>query len=607
MKSKTWCLKQEQVIENIKALKAFMVAGPAQTGLYLGGQDVFLSEYVPRVENHRYYFTGFTGSVAEGFVAGGSAFRIYLFVDGRYYEQADRECQFADLEIVKVPFGTSLQSALIAKIKELSLSTILLEGDRSSVILADELGKFCQIKDLGPWSVLEKIQVQSHETDKAIYQIPLSMAGESVESKLSRLVKKDNQGRVTGHFISALDVVAWMSNCRGLHMPHQSQFMGKAIATPDKLFVVVKKGLRVLAKSEGTKLAPMADQALEFIYVEDWAEMETILTNLEKSQKIHQISFAPKTTNLRDVLLLKKVWGTRVLEGQTTITMAQAEKNPSELKTFRTEFDKSDRAIMKTRQWLIEKFKSGPGPSEYDYFLAANQHYDEVGALDQSFRTIAGFGPHSSIIHFGSPEVGFSLKVGELALLDSGGLYESGYATDTTRTFAPFGSPDARAREIYTLVLKGLLNALYAIFPEGTHGSQLDALARAPLRQKGYDYAHGTGHGVGINVHEGHFSITPISTVPLKVNLVGSLEPGIYIPGLGGVRLENIVIVKKHPNFSNMLCFESLTYVGFEENLIDFSQMTSTELAWLADYEKLCRDRGRSSMSEKAWANYLCQ
>lgn len=210
------------------------------------------------------------------------------------------------------------------------------------------------------------------------------------------------------------------------------------------------------------------------------------------------------------------------------------------------------------------------------------------GAVDNSFNTIAAFGPNASIIHYSDPSNTVVAKPGEFILFDSGALYESGFSTDTTRTFVCGGAPSPKHKQIYTLVLKGLLQCQYAIFPEGTPGSSLDMLARQPLYRAGYDYAHGTGHGVGISVHEGGAGISSRYTKALREGNLVSIEPGIYLPGFGGVRLENVALVKKHPELNGMLCFESLVKVPFEKDLIDFNLLNSDEVKWLEHYHSLC-------------------
>jgi Xaa-Pro aminopeptidase len=173
-------------------------------------------------------------------------------------------------------------------------------------------------------------------------------------------------------------------------------------------------------------------------------------------------------------------------------------------------------------------------------------------------------------------------------------IFEAGLATDTTRTFLSKGQALDWQKEIYTSVLKGLIQLSMARFPIGIHGGELDDLTRAPIKAKGYNYAHGTGHGVGILVHEGGYKIAPKSTTPIVVDTVGSLEPGIYLTGLGGVRLENIAIVRECADKKGFAEFETLTYVGFDHRLIIEQELNEAEKSWLQAYESRCVELGTS-------------
>ena len=257
-------------------------------------------------------------------------------------------------------------------------------------------------------------------------------------------------------------------------------------------------------------------------------------------------------------------------------------------------FNRGDQAIYETIAWTKEQVKKGEKISELDFYNKTNEFYKKNGALEQSFKTIAAVGANSSIIHFSSPSADVPMNKNELVLLDSGGYFESGYATDTTRAFLSGGTASARQKEIYTTVLKSILATQNAVFPEGSWGSLIDGLARQPVFKFGVNYNHGTGHGVGINVHEGGYRLSTTSSVPLKEHTVGSIEPGIYIPGFGGVRLENVAAVEKHPSINGMLRFRSLVYIGFDPDLIDESLMTDEEQKWLEEYERECQKRGRS-------------
>ncbi|OFZ14452.1 MAG: hypothetical protein A2X86_15755 [Bdellovibrionales bacterium GWA2_49_15] len=582
-------LPPSRIQQNIDRLLSWMKEAARTTGLdafYISSYDVHLSEYTPAHECHRYYVTGFTGSTAEVLCL--SQGTIFLFVDGRYHEQADLEAKFRGVEVVKVPFGKSMMAALLEKVEEFKVKKIGVEADRISHNFGQELEKKLIVLPFTQWNFLSQMKegVQWENVPTHVQPVEISWVGQTTEEKLKALL---NPGE--GLFISALDSLAWLSNCRGIQTPFQSSFIGKGLAVDKKLIIFVPKGTKV-------EQSALKDKSLEFIYLDDWASLKEALFPWKKV--IKHLYFSSNSTNLYDYQLLRDLWPEGLTSDLSKLTLAQAQKNSAEIKTFFTEYEKSDQAVFKTIQWLKEEIRERKKiPSEFEYFSQANAFYKEAGAREQSFKTIAAYGAHSSIIHFNGSMPDYFLQDGELALLDSGGYYKSGYATDSTRTFCPFLTPNPLAKKIYTLVLKGVLHSMNAVFPPGTAGAQIDALARAPMRLEGYDYAHGTGHGIGINVHEGHYSISPRSTVPLNLGLIGSIEPGIYLPGFGGVRLENGVVVENHPTFPGMLCFRSLTYVGFEENLIDLSILTEQEKKWLFQYETACAERNRSSFSAK--------
>jgi Xaa-Pro aminopeptidase len=301
--------------------------------------------------------------------------------------------------------------------------------------------------------------------------------------------------------------------------------------------------------------------------------------------------------NFADFGMLVKIFGTdRLKEKNGGFYEFQSIKEPVELKQIEASFKKADKAIFNTIKWLKDSIKAGKRVTELDLYKETTQKYKDQGAFELSFNTIAGVGPNGSIIHYGNPSDQVVIKDSDLILLDSGGYFDGGWATDTTRTFYGDSSrkADPKMIEIYTLVLKGLLAVQSAVFPEGTKGIVLDGLARSAMRKKGYDYNHGTGHGVGIHVHEPGVRLSSISNVPMKAGQVVSIEPGIYIPGFGGVRLENIAWVQCHPDYPQMLRLVPLVYIGFDSALVDMNLLNSEEKLILEDYEAECLKRGTS-------------
>jgi len=228
--------------------------------------------------------------------------------------------------------------------------------------------------------------------------------------------------------------------------------------------------------------------------------------------------------------------------------------------------------------------------TELDIIQKLHEYRAATGqCVDESFDTIAGFGPNGAVVHYRADEQSnLQLKEGSLLLLDSGGQYRFG-TTDVTRVFA-VGAPSIEMKTHYTAVLKGLINLSMTRFPVGTNGSQLEALARAPIWALGLDYAHGTGHGVGsyLSVHEGPQGLSPrSSTIALQPGMILSIEPGIYLTDQYGIRLENLVVVVKDEregDVKEMLAFKTLTKIPFNESLIDFEMLDERERMFLKQF-----------------------
>ncbi len=420
---------------------------------------------------------------------------------------------------------------------------------------------------------------------KPIQFIPRDQRGRDTLEKTHAILKSENEGL----YVTALDSIAWITNCRGYHLPFLSSFYAKALVTREKVFVFVTPETTIDQKTK-------KESGLEWIHL-SFADLPKELERLQNTLHLDKVFFDPGMINSADFAMLVKTFGTEKLtEKEGGLYEYQSIKEPVELMQVESSFKKADQAIYKTIRWVKDQVKAGKRITELDLYHETSKKYQAEGAVEQSFNTIAGVGPNGSIIHYGNPSDEVVIEDNDMVLLDSGGYFDGGWATDTTRTFFvdPTKKPHAKMKEIYTLTLKGTLALQNAVFPPGTRGSVLDGYARGPMRKKGYDYNHGTGHGVGVHVHESGVSISSISTVPLKEGQIVSIEPGIYIPGFGGVRLENIAYVEKHPEYPGMLRFKCLVYIGFEPALIDMDLLNSEEKAQLDAYEAECLKRGTS-------------
>ncbi len=581
---KTIDLSPQTISLNIQNLQKFMQQHDLD-GMYISSFDIYLNEYVPLADNHRFYFTGFTGSVAEALVP--RTGKVHLYVDGRYHEQADSEVPLDVVHVVKCDASTGNHQALIQDILQLKLKKVGVEAERCALSFFKRLSSVSEVKAFQNGEVAKLLTKSALDAPKEIKLVSREHRGRDTLEKTRMAFSSDKEAM----FIAALDQIAWITNCRGYHLPFLSSFRAKALATLKKVYVFVEHETPLHKSAEKI-------EGVEWIKVSA-SELKHELEKIQNTLHLDSIQFDSAHLNCADFNTLMSVFHTdRLKEKPAGLIEWMSIKEPIEIKEMEDNFRRSDKAIFNTIKWVKEKTSKGERITELDLWQETTLKYREQGAIDQSFNTIAGVGPNGSIIHYGNPSDEVVIKNTDMILLDSGGYYEGGFATDTTRTFfASFkGQANPEYKKIYTLVLKGLLNCQFSVFPVGTKGNVLDGMARAPLFKHGYNYNHGTGHGVGVHVHEDGVRLSMISQMPMKEGQVVSIEPGIYIPGFAGVRLENVAVVEKHPTLKGMLCFRSLTNVGFDPELIDDSLMNSEEMVQLKVYESECLKRGNSLM-----------
>lgn len=585
---KSLSLSNQTIKSNIQKLKKLMTERGLE-GMYVSSFDPFLNEYVPLEDNHRFYLTGFTGSMAEVLVLTNGKVRLY--VDGRYHEQADLEVDAHEVEVIKVGPTGSITGDLVEDVKKLNIRKLGYETDRTPLGFLKRLTQAAQETiAVAPGELAKIIEFEKLPALNKIEFVQREFRGRDTLEKTRSIFKSEKEAM----YLTALDSIAWITNCRGYQIAFQSAFYAKALVTKEKVYIFV------------TPETPVSDKAkkeagLEFISI-PFTDVQKELERLQNTLHFEQIQFDPGMLNSSDFSMLVKVFGTeRLVEKAGGLYDWQSIKEPVEIQQMEASFKRSDKAIFNTIKWVKDNVRAGKRITELDLYHETLKKYQEQGSKDLSFNTIAGVGANGSIIHYGNPSDEVIIKDTDMILLDSGGYFDGGFATDTTRTFFADSSKkaDPKMVEMYTLVLKGLIACISAVFPEGTKGMVLDGLARNAMRKKGYDYAHGTGHGVGINVHEPGVRISNVSTLPMKPGQAVSIEPGIYIPGFGGVRLENIAWVEKHPEFPGMLRFRSFTNVGFDPALVDLKLLNEEERAWLEEYEAECLRRGTSLRSIK--------
>lgn len=546
--------------------------------LYLSSFDNFLSEYVPMEDSFRFFMTNFSGSVAEGLIP--KEGKIKLYVDGRYHEQADKECNSEVIQVVKVPFGTSLFAAMKEDLSgDLSLGVLASRTPQSFKENLDSI----KVREVDEQKIFSDVGFHPHVFSGPLWEVPMEFTGRSVKERACEFLRDGEYA-----FINALDTLAWFSNLRGSHLPYQGTFRALGLATREKLFLFIE------AEAEGQGLSHVQAFASEDREVYPLDKMKEVLFGLPKPKSV---VWDKGSCNIANYNMLKEIFGDSLVADEVGFHAHwQATKNQEEIEAFRRSFEKSDQAIYDSLVWLIEKTRAGKEVSELQFSDKSDEIYKSYGARTQSFKTIAGFGANGSIIHYSNPSSEKIYRAGENVLMDSGAIYDEGMPTDCTRTIVPAGRPDPQQIKNYSLVLKGILKLMMTKFEVGTQGQVLDDLARSDLKAAGLNYAHGTGHGVGVNVHEAGYSIRPESVIPMQENLVGSVEPGCYVPGVGGIRLENVGHVKKNER-TGKLYFDSFVHIGFWPDLIDRSLLTTKELEFLDAYEDQCEQKGRSFKS----------
>ena len=416
--------------------------------------------------------------------------------------------------------------------------------------------------------------------DKVMVQ-PLEYAGETAESKISRIRKEMAAKRVDALLVSTLDDIAWTLNMRGTDVHCNPVFVAYLLIGHDDATLFVNP----------EKLTAEVANYLDGIGV-SVDRYESVVPNL--SQYGPKVWMDAGTTNcsLAEAPKVSPVFAA------SPIPAMKAVKNPVEIEGYRNAMTKDGVAMVKFLCWLDKAMSEEGGDKQTE--LSTDKKLTAFRAEQPlfkgiSFDTIAGYGPHGAIVHYeATEETDVELEQRGFLLLDSGAQYLDG-TTDITRTIS-LGPLTEEEKKVYTLVLKGHLRLQNLKFPTGACGSQLDAIARSPLWEAGLNYLHGTGHGVGafLNVHEGPHQIRmEWKPAPLVAGMTVTDEPGVYVEGRFGVRIENTLLIVPYQDtdFGSFLQFEPLTLCPIDLKPVDFSLLTEKEKKWLNQYHAMVRMR----------------
>ena len=539
--------------------------------------DAHQSEYVADHWRGREWISGFNGSAGTAVVTMKSA---ALWTDSRYFLAAeeqleDTECQLMRLKMEGTPtiaewLGKELQDVQSPEVgldgmvnsynyvKDLSYSLRKLGG----ITLRTNLDPLEQIWENRPSLPANPVEIQ-----------PLEYAGETLASKVVRIRKSLRELHADGMLVSALDDIAWTLNLRGTDVHCNPVFVSYMLIESDKVSLFV----------DDNKLSPEVKQYLQ--------DNQVSLYNYNKVEKCLE-SYSEYNILLdgdeTSYYLWKTVKCQEIVAAASPIPAMKAVKNKAEIEGYRSAMLKDGVAMVKFLKWLKPAVEAG-GQTE----ISIDEKLTSLRAeqklfRDISFDTIAGYAQHGAIVHYeATPETDVVLKPEGLILIDSGAQYQDG-TTDITRTIA-LGAVSEEMKHIYTLVLKAHIQLELVKFPDGASGTQLDAVGRECMWREGYNFLHGTGHGVGsyLCVHEGPHQIRmEWMPTPLRAGMTLTDEPGSYLVGKFGVRIENTVLISDYMSteFGKFLQIEPLTLCPIDTTPIDVDMLLPEEIDWLNAY-----------------------
>ena len=540
--------------------------------------DAHQSEYVADHWQGRTWISGFNGSAGTAVVTMKSA---ALWTDSRYFLAAEEQLKGTEFQLMKLKIeGTPTISEWLAQQLKGENAEVGLDGMVNSyhetVGLIADLRKSGGITVRTNFDPLELIWTDRPAIPANPVEIhPMEFAGESVASKISRIRTALRQRHADGMLISALDDIAWTLNLRGTDVHCVPVFVSYLLISSQQVSLYVDS-----AKINDEVKAYLTENGISLYPYNKVAE------GLERYSEYNILLDGDETS----YFLWKTVKCQEIIAGKSPVPAMKAQKNDREIAGFRQAMLRDGVAMVKFLRWLKPAVEAG-GQTEISIdrkltSLRAEQHLFR----DISFDTIAGYQAHGAIVHYeATPETDVALKPEGLILLDSGAQYQDG-TTDITRTIA-LGPVTEEMKHVYTLVLKGHIQLELAKFPDGASGTQLDALARECMWREGYNYLHGTGHGVGayLSVHEGPHQIRmEWKPTPLRAGMTVTDEPGLYLSGKFGVRIENTLLIKDYQTteFGKFLQMESLTLCPIDLTPVDFSMLQPEEIEWLDTYHR---------------------
>ena len=578
MLSKLKTLDMKTIEQRLEALRQLMHREHLAAFIF-PSTDPYSGEYVPEHWKGRQWISGFNGSAGTAVVTLEDA---AVWTDSRYFIAAEEQLHGTEFKLMKdgMPGTPSIAEWLADKLKYTNNTEVALDGMVNTLnevnALKEELRKLGGLTLRTNLDPLKTIWTNRPEipTNKVELQ-PLELAGEETRHKIERIRMALRAVHADGTLVSTLDDVAWTLNLRGSDVECNPVFVAYLLIEQQRTTLYINK-----EKLTNEVYNYLLSQQID---VEDYADVTKGLANYAE----YNILLDPNTTNYT---LAKMVKCQEIVAMPSPVPALKAVKNEAEIRGFRNAMLKDGIAMVKFLKWLKPAVEAG---NETEMSLddkLTSLRAEQPLFKGKSFETIVGYEAHGAIVHYeATPETNIPVKPHGLVLIDSGGQYQDG-TTDITRTIA-LGDTTPEQRTAYTLVLKGFINFAMLKFPDGATGTQLDATARLPLWREGMNYLHGTGHGVGayLNVHEGPHQVRmQWRPAPFHAGMTVTDEPGLYIEGLFGIRIENTLLTTPYRStpFGEFLQFSSLTLCPIDTAPIELSMLTLDELSWLNNYHR---------------------
>lgn len=580
--------------QRVEALRSIM-SRRGWDAVIITGSDPHCSEYPAVRWKQVEWISGFTGEAGDIVI---TADHAGLWTDTRYFIQANRQLSGTGIVLHKtrvpdqvlipewlsqVAFRDRRRTVIVA-VDGLCQSVSAIRDIQEAFGVGEDDEPACRIVDVP--DMMDTLWIDRPQIPQTpVISLGTRTAGESRWGKLTWLRAAVREQGADSILITALDEIAWTLNVRGSDIEYNPLVISHLLVTPDEVDWFVRKDSYDAADQR--TLDTFCELEEDDISIFPYDDIDMVLAEKGSDGSLGTLFVDSSTLNYS----LYKQLGSRIIEGVSPVVLRKAVKNETEIKAMRAIHVDDGAAMEKFLYWLEGEVQSGRGVSEWDASLKLDSYRSEIpGYMGDSFETISAYGPGGALPHYVTPRKDAPmLEPHGLYLCDSGGQYLSG-TTDITRTI-PLGPCTALEKEDYTLVLKGHIDLAMAVFPRGTAGCQIDALARNPLWRCKRNFGHGTGHGVGffLGVHEGPQDIRQnFNRQPIIPGMITSDEPGIYREGMHGVRHENLVLCVEagRNDFGEWLEFETLTLCHFDTGAIVRELLDKEELDWLNAYNE---------------------